>query len=119
MKLAKDLLLALSTVIAFFLGYVAVHQHGTIKYMKAVLERNVMVQPDDYLSESVAEAYARGYHAATEDVGCPPDLATRNMAVESWKKQSGFSKIDFDKAQEDIAVRIREALEGPAKKEGK
>jgi len=110
-------------VISLYTNY---HQHLLIKDHRALTVSDVIVGSDEYIVRSVdSDEYVRGYHQATEDLGCPPDAESRNMAVESWRKinlqtlpKGAPTPEQIEKKQDEIAERIREAI-SPKPLEGK
>ena len=110
-------------VLSLFTNY---HQHLLIKSYRGLVGSNILLRSDEYITRAVdSEDYVRGYHQATEDLGCPPSAEERNAAVDSWRKinlqaaptRVGTSK-GLDKKQDEIAERIKRAI-SPKPEEGK
>lgn len=103
--------------------YTNFQQHALIKGYRELIGSTVLLRSDEYITRSVdSDEYVRGYHQATEDLGCPPDVDARNAAVDSWRKvnfQPPTKKAEsLEAKQNEIAERIKNAIE-PKPQEGK
>lgn len=100
---ASAVLVSLATSV-----FLNVQQHAIIGDLRSSLERNtIMPTPDDY-AEQDEDAYVRGYHQATEDMGCVPSASARYASVEAWKKKNGITPLEDRQAE--IAERIEKAI---------